>query len=120
MAGPKRIPFPTLHDDRAALQAITDMGDYAPANTAYSTAALQELEDALTQAEQDEIRARRALDVARDRAVAAARRFHEAIIGAKAQVIAQYGNDSPEVEAVGYKRKSERKRPTRRQALAAD
>jgi hypothetical protein len=120
MAGTKRIPAATLDEDRAALRAIADMGDYAPANGAYSLVALQELEAALTQAELDEVRARRAYDIARDRAVAATRRLHEAMLGAKAQVVAQYGHDSPAVEAIGFKRKSEHKRPARRRALAAD
>jgi hypothetical protein len=120
MAGTKRIPSTTLDEDRDALRAIADMGDYAPANTAYSLAALQELEAALAQAELDEIRARRALDMARDRAIGASRRFHDAIVGAKTQVVAQYGADSPAVMAVGLKRKSEHKRPARRRALAAD
>ena len=120
MAQTTRISAPILDTDRAALLAIRDMGDYSPLNMAYSTAALQELEVALTAAEQEETRARRALDIARDRAVETSRRFHEAMLGAKAQVVAQYGNDSLAVEAIGLTRKSERRRPVRRRAMMAD
>ena len=36
------------------------------------------------------------------------------MLGAKAQVIAQYGNDSPAVEALGLKKKSKRRPQQRR------
>jgi hypothetical protein len=48
------------------------------------------------------------------------RRFHDAMLGAKAQVVAQYRNDSLAVEAIGLTRKSERRRPVRRRAMMAD
>ncbi len=38
-------------------------------------------------------------------------RFHEVMLGAKDQVIAQYGVNSDQVQALGLKKKSERKRP---------
>jgi hypothetical protein len=41
------------------------------------------------------------------------------INGVKVQVEAQYGSDSPALHAVGLKRRSERKRPTRQKKLAA-
>jgi hypothetical protein len=39
--------------------------------------------------------------------------FHDAILGVKNQVKAQYGADSDEVAALGLKKKSERRPPTR-------
>jgi hypothetical protein len=36
------------------------------------------------------------------------------MLGVKAQVIAQYGHDSDEVQSLGLKKKSEHKRPTRK------
>lgn len=62
------------------------------------------------------LRAQQALDLARDQATAAAQTFHEAVLGAKAQVIAQYGSDSAAVASIGLKKKSERKLPSRRRA----
>jgi hypothetical protein len=118
MAGSSRISGPILSDDRAALRAISNMADYAPANQAYSAAVLQEYERAAAEAEQAEVNARLALDIARDRAVEACRRFHDAMLGAKAQVVAQYGHDSHALAAVGLTRKSERRRPSRRAAAA--
>ena len=43
--------------------------------------------------------------------------FHNAILAMKESVRGQFGSDSNEAQAIGYKKKSERKRP-RRQAQA--
>jgi hypothetical protein len=115
-----RVSPTTLAADREAVQALQDLLDYTPRNPAHSTPALQQLEAELTQAEQAEGRARRALDEARDMVDTLARRFHNAVLGAKTEVIVQYGTDSLAVEKVGLKRKSERKRPSRRTAATAD
>jgi hypothetical protein len=40
--------------------------------------------------------------------------FHNLMLGVKDQVIAQFGKDSTQVQAVGLKRKSEYSRPQRR------
>jgi hypothetical protein len=52
-------------------------------------------------------------------AVAAEWEFHNLMLGAKDQVIAQFGRDSNEVQAIGLKKSSERKAPQRRQPTAA-
>jgi len=40
--------------------------------------------------------------------------FHDAMLGVKEQVVAQYGNDSDAVQSLGLTKKSERKSPVRR------
>lgn len=109
-----RVAPATLDADRDTLLALQSMDDYQPRNDSYGVDSLAGLESALTQAEQAELRARIALDAARDRATTAARAFHEATLGAKAEVIAQYGADSVAVQAIGLKRKSDRRRAARR------
>lgn len=110
----------TVEADRTALLALQDMPDYQPRNQAHSVGALAELEAALSQAEQAERRARIALDAARDKVIAAAHAFHDATLGAKTEVVAQYGADSAAVQAIGLKRKSDRRRPTRRVGSSAN
>ena len=107
-------PDHLLEADRNTLLALQDLSDYKPLHSDYSAEALKTLEAALTQAEQAEQRARIALDAARDKTVEAAWAFHSATLGAKSQVIAQYGSDSLAVQAIGLKKKSDRKRATRR------
>ena len=114
-----RLAPVTLDADRDTMFALQDMADYQPRNPGYGVETLTALEAALTQAEQAERRARTALDAARDRTVAAAHAFHEAALGAKAEVIAQYGADSAAVQAIGLKRKSDRRRPSRRASGSA-
>jgi hypothetical protein len=84
----------------------------------YSATALAELGRAMEEAQQAEVRALQALAAARDAATAAEWALHEGMLGAKAQVIAQYGPDSNAVQLLGLKRKSERRRPVRRAAVA--
>ncbi|NTU84580.1 MAG: hypothetical protein HGA45_35320 [Chloroflexales bacterium] len=110
----QRIPLQILAADRETLLALLSLSDYTPIKPDCTTAALQQLEAELTQAENAEIIARRALEIAREQAVRAGRVFHGAMLSAKAQVIAQYGEDSPALHAVGRKQKSERRRPKRR------
>ena len=66
-----------------------------------------------------EVRATQALAAARDAAAAAEWALHESVLGARAQVLAQYGPDASAVQLLGLKRKSERKRPARRVPAAA-
>ena len=40
--------------------------------------------------------------------------FHNIVLGIKNESIAQFGENSDEVQAIGLKKKNERKRPTRR------
>lgn len=48
-----------------------------------------------------------------DAAAAAEWCFHEAMLGAKEQVIAQYGKSSDQLQALGLKKKVEYKKPAR-------
>ena len=109
-----RLPAPVLDADRDALLALKDLSDFKPVNPAHSAESLSALEAALTRAEEAERRAQKALAAARDAATAAGWEFHNTLIGAKSMVIAQYGNDSAAVQAIGLKKRSERKRPVRR------
>ncbi|MGB8509223.1 MAG: hypothetical protein WCD76_12620 [Pyrinomonadaceae bacterium] len=95
----------------AALQAITN---YAPANPDYSTAAIAKAQTDLTNAQAVEAQAQAAYAAARDDAVACEWGLHNRILGAKDQVTAQFGRNSNEVQALGLKKKMERKAPQRR------
>ncbi len=109
-----RFSRKVYNTDQAALDAIRDTEDYAPQKTAFSTERLNSLAAALESLLQDERRAMNKLDAVRDAKAQAAAELHEAILGAKQQVLAQYGSDSNEVQAIGLKKKSEYRRPPRR------
>ena len=111
-----RLPAPVIEADREALLALQDLADYAPNNRGHSAEALLTLQQAMERADAAAVRAQKALVAARDTATAAAWEFHNAVLGAKAQVIGQYGNNSQEVQALGLKKKSDHKRRVRRAA----
>jgi hypothetical protein len=70
-------------------------------------------------AQEAETNAQNALDAARDAVAAAEWDFHNALLGVKDQVIAQFGADSDEIQALGLKKKSEHKGPAARKSAAA-
>ncbi|MBN1312627.1 MAG: hypothetical protein JXB30_14520 [Anaerolineae bacterium] len=112
----KRLRPIQLQADYEAVIAAQSFGDYWPANPDYSTERLDELLEAMQATQEAEVNAANALSAARDAAVAAEWALHNAVLGLKEQVIAQYGSDSDQVQALGLKKKSERKRPTTRRA----
>ncbi len=115
----KRIRPGQLQADREAHIALQTLGDYRPANSAYSVEKIGGLLAAMQAAQEAEVNAENALAAARDAAATAEWDFHNAILGVKDQVIAQYGVDSDQVQALGLKKKSEHKRPTPAKAKAS-
>ncbi len=109
----RRIKPDILQADLDSQVALAAMTDYKPANTAYSAANITTALTTMQAAQQAELRAQTALDTARDAAAAAEWRFHDAMLGVKDQVIAQYGKSSDQLQALGLKKKSEHKRPVR-------
>jgi hypothetical protein len=69
-------------------------------------------------AEQNERATQIAHEQTRQTRVEASHQHHNGVVGARSQVIVQYGPDAAAVTLVGRTRKSERKRPSRRQAKA--
>lgn len=107
-----------LQADLDASTAIVSLPAYAPANPAYTQAAVQTALNAMKGAQQAEINAANALATARDNAAAAEWDFHNAMLGVKEQVIAQYGKSSNELQMLGLKKKSEYKAPARKAKAA--
>jgi acetyl-CoA carboxylase alpha subunit len=115
----RRLSPEIIETDRNVLLALENIPDYAPVNPRYSVAALRAREQALTEAEQEELRIANELVAARTRTRLAALELHEDMQEAKVQAVAQFGSDSTVVPALGLKRKSERRRPTRRRPGAS-
>ena len=99
--------------DRSSFAALQGIAGYAPANPVYALAAMTQLQAELESAQAAEAQAAEAL-AARDTAVAKEWEFHDRILGVKDQVVAQFGRDSNEVQALGLKKASERRAPVRR------
>jgi hypothetical protein len=121
MAKDQTVPVgsDSLKADADALAALTAISGYAPANAAFTLTKLNAASDALKEAADAFAQAEAGWQTARDNNVAAQWTFHNAILGAKQQVLAQYGDDSDEAQAIGLTKKSERAKPTRQPAPAA-
>ena len=117
----KPVSEKTLKADTDALAAIKKMTGYQPAdpNSAFTLAKLMTSAQTLDDAADAHVQAEAAHKTARDGHVTAQWAFHNAMLGARTQVVALFGDDSEQVAAVGLKKKSERKAPTRKNTAAA-
>jgi hypothetical protein len=112
----RRLRPEQLADDKAALDALKTLTDYAPQNPTYAVDGLTDSQNAMLAEQALETQMRVAWENQRDRAVAAEHKFHDDMIGSYDAVKGQYGRDSAQVQAMGRKRVSEYKRPARKKA----
>lgn len=103
-----------LAADREAFDALQGIENYTPANQAYTVANIKALRDRVDEAQREATQAEAEAAAKRDAATAAAWEFHNAVLGAKDQVHAQFGPNSDQVASLGLKKKSEYKSPARR------
>ena len=110
----KRLPPAKIQADEGGFAALQAIKDYTPINPAYSLDAIRATHAELQDLRSAEAQAAAAAAAARGNAIAKEWEFHNLMLGVKEQVIAQFGKDSEEVQALGLKRKSEYKPPTRK------
>lgn len=110
----KRLPPVKIEADETGFAALRTIHGYTPINQAYTLEAVSNVHAELENSRTAEVQAAAAAAAARDRTVAREWEFHNLMLGVKEQVIAQFGKDSTEVQALGLKRKSEYKPPTRK------
>ena len=105
----KRLSPSQLEADKSAFAALQAITNYAPANPAYTAAAVAAAHDDLLAAQAAEAQAMAAAAAARDDAVSKEWKFHNLLLGVKDQVTAQFGRNSNEVQSLGRKKSSEYK-----------
>ena len=110
----KRIRPAVLKGNKDAFNALKAINNYAPANSAYTVAKIDDSRTAMEEAQAVEAQAQAAADAARDRATAAEWAYHNNMLGATVQVAAQYGKDSDEYQSLGKKKTSEYNAPNRK------
>ncbi|MEI8308905.1 MAG: hypothetical protein WCF99_17715 [Chloroflexales bacterium] len=111
------VPPPALADDHKTVMALQNIPTFQYINPIHNPAELLRIQTVLIHEEQEEQMAEQALMQIRARRATTSHTYHDAVVGARTQVLAQYGPDSNEVALIGLTRKSERKRPTRRKTL---
>ncbi|OJX57944.1 MAG: hypothetical protein BGO89_05955 [Candidatus Kapaibacterium thiocyanatum] len=104
-----RVTQRILKKDQQIATAVLALRDYSPSNPDFTSAALREAMEKMDEALAAEQRAMDELARARQQALEVEWAFHELVLGAKRQVIAQYGDDSDQITTLGMKKKSERR-----------
>ncbi len=103
-----------LKADQNAYTALAAFKGYQPLKSACTPENLAKALEEMRLAREEELRVEGTLAARRDASRQAEWRFHNAMLDAKAQVVAQYGVSSDEVQALGLKKKSERRKPGRK------
>jgi hypothetical protein len=114
----KRLPPGKIEADENGFAALQTITGYTPVNSTYSLDAVRTAHEEVRALRRAAAAAQAQAQAARDSAVAKEWEFHNLMLGVKEQVIAQFGKDSGEVEALGLKRKSDYKPPKRRSSAS--
>jgi hypothetical protein len=105
-----------MQADKEAFDALKAVEGYAPANPAYSVEAITAKRKAMEDKQTAETQAAAAAAATRDDATSSEWEYHDAMLGAKDQVAAQFGKNSNQYQSLGLKKKSEYAKSTGRRA----
>ncbi len=113
----RRIKPAILESDKETLVGVISISTYKPTNPLFALDKVSALLADMESKQKAAIAARGAYESQLDLAHDAEQGFHEAILGVRKQVLAQFGDDSPETRLVGMKRRSDYKK-IRRKSVA--
>jgi hypothetical protein len=108
MARNKRLSPNQLTREKGYFTNLKNIAGYHPQNPEYAVAAIQPVEDIIESSLDEETRLLARLAEVRDIIAENSTIFVQKNDGAALQVAAQFGEDSPEYQSMGRKRKSER------------
>ncbi len=114
----RRLRPQTISQDIDSFHGLQTVSTYNTTRANASTANLQELYQAMLISQQTETEKLALYRAAADAARLAEWEFHNAVLAMKEVVRGQYGSDSDQAQAVGLKKKSDRKRPSRKKSVA--
>jgi hypothetical protein len=114
----KRLRKEIVQADVALMAVFKTLPGYAPRNPQFSVAAMEQSHNELAQLLHEELLIEMQLAAVRERIVEVGHRYHDQLLGGKHEAVVQFGDDSVEIEALGIKRKSERKQPRRAKKAA--
>lgn len=104
----KRLSPNKLAETQASFAGLKTISDYAPVKVEYKVGSIQPIEDAIAALTEQESQLLVQLGEVRDQLADKGTEFLQSLKGAAQQVIAQFGDDSPEIQKLGRKRASER------------
>ncbi|OUL25417.1 hypothetical protein BV372_28050 [Nostoc sp. T09] len=106
-----------ISQDVDSLHGLQTIGTYDTSRADASVANIQQAYQAMMVQQQAETEKLALYRAAADAARLAEWEFHNAILAMKEVVRGQYGSDSDQAQAVGLKKKSDRKRPSRKKSV---
>ncbi|MEH1835382.1 MAG: hypothetical protein V7L29_25840 [Nostoc sp.] len=115
----RRLPAQSISQDITSLHGLQTISTYETTRADASAANLQQTYQAMLSSQQAETEKLALYRAATDAARLAEWEFHNAVLAMKEVVRGQYGSDSDQAQAVGLKKKSERKRSNRKKSVAA-
>ncbi|MEH1869430.1 MAG: hypothetical protein V7K69_31145 [Nostoc sp.] len=114
----RRLPSQSISQDITSLYGLQTITTYNTSRADASIANLQQAYQTMLAQKQAETEKLTLYRAATDAARLAEWEFHNAVLAMKEVVRGQYGSDSDQAQAVGLKKKSERKRPNRKKSVA--
>jgi len=111
----RRLSPATLQQDIDAYNGLQTISSYTTARPEATPEAIQTAYTAMLALRSDETQKQAMFKAAADAARMAEWEFHNTVLSMKEAVKGQFGSDSDAAVAVGYKKKSERKRPAKKQ-----
>lgn len=108
MAKINRLSPNQLAELKSGLAGLKGIDGYAPVNAEYAVKAIEPIETEIDELTEQESQLTAQLTGLRDRIAERGRDFQQAMKGAAQQVVAQFGDDSAEIQALGRKRLSDR------------
>lgn len=112
----RRIPSKIISADIASFNSLSTVTTYVPTRNEATSKSIKAAYDAMLAKQKKETELITMTKSATDAARQAEVEFHGAVLAMKESVRGQFGPNSDEAQAIGYKRKSEYKRPRRRTA----
>ncbi|MBC1223154.1 hypothetical protein GNF10_24720 [Nostoc sp. UCD121] len=114
----RRLPSQSISQDIISLHGLQTITTYNTSRADASVANLQQAYQTMLAQKQAETEKLTLYRAATDAARLAEWEFHNAVLAMKEVVRGQYGLDSDQAQAVGLKKKSERKRPNWKKSVA--
>ncbi|WGV24792.1 hypothetical protein [Halotia branconii] len=115
----RRLTPLNIDQDINSFHGLQTISDYQTSRDDASKSKIDASYEAMLNAQKAEVEKLTLYRAASDAARLAEWEFHNAVLAMKEVVRGQYGSDSNQAQAVGLKKKSERKRPSRKKLVEA-
>ncbi|MDZ8027739.1 MAG: hypothetical protein RMX97_24020 [Nostoc sp. DedQUE11] len=114
----RRLPPQSISQDVTSWHGLKTINSYDTTRTDASVDKLQQAYQAMLAQQQAETEKLTLYRAAADAARLAEWEFHNTVLAMKEVIRGQYGSDSDQAQAVGFKKKSDRRRSKRKKPIA--